>query len=146
MAYFEIGLFAPLHTENIGTLWRSAYQMGAAGIFVIGKRQRFQKSDTALTHRQLPFRTFATWDDFLIHRPIGARLVAIELGGINLSTFNHPSEAIYLLGSEANGLPPHVLAGCDDHISLEALRHESYNVAVEGSIVMYHRQFFTKTR
>ncbi len=39
MAYFEIGIFHPKTKENIGTLWRSAYQLGAAGIFTIGKRQ-----------------------------------------------------------------------------------------------------------
>lgn len=30
--YFEIGIFHPKHGENIGTLWRTAYQLGAAGI------------------------------------------------------------------------------------------------------------------
>ncbi|OJX37948.1 MAG: hypothetical protein BGO78_07855 [Chloroflexi bacterium 44-23] len=145
MAYFEIGIYAPLHSENIGTLWRTAYQLGAAGIFVVGKVHRTQSSDTTRTPRQIPFRSFPTWADFLQHRPIGSRLVGIEMGGSPLQQFVHPAEAMYVLGSEANGLPGHVLEDCDAIISLESLRHPSYNVAVAGGIVMYHRQFFTKS-
>ncbi len=145
MAYFEIGIYAPIHSENIGTLWRTAFQLGAAGIFVIGKAHHTQSSDTARTPQQIPFRSFPTWADFLLHRPIGSRLVAIEMGGSPLHQFVHPSQAIYLLGSEANGLPDHVLQDCDAIISLEALRHPSYNVAVAGGIVMYHRQIFTRS-
>lgn len=139
MSYFEIGIFAPIHNENIGTLWRSAYQLGAAGIFVIGKWRRSQASDTAITRQEIPFRNYSTWDDFLQHRPIGARLIGIELEGQPLNGFQHPAQAIYILGSEANGLPVYVQKQCDQLISIEAVRDASYNVAVAGSIVLYHR-------
>jgi tRNA G18 (ribose-2'-O)-methylase SpoU len=139
MAYFEIGIYAPVHSENIGTLWRSAYQLGAAGIFVIGKSPRRQSSDTAKTFREIPLRVFPTWSDFVEHRPIGARIVAIEMGGNPLSQFNHPMEALYILGSEANGLPQFILEQSDYVLSIETVRSQSFNVAVAGSIVMYHR-------
>lgn len=29
--YFEIGVYHPKTPMNVGTLWRSAYQLGAAG-------------------------------------------------------------------------------------------------------------------
>lgn len=144
MSYFEIGIYAPIHNENIGTLWRSAYQLGAAGIFTIGKLRRNQTSDTAKTRMEIPYRNYPNWEDFLNHRPIGARIIGIELGGENLATFQHPEQAIYLLGSEANGLPKHIQEQCDDLISLESVRDASYNVAVTGSIVLYHR-FLTKS-
>ena len=139
MSYFEIGIFAPIHPENIGTLWRSAYQLGAAGIFVIGKWRRTQTSDTSNTRLEIPFRNYPTWDDFLQHRPIGARLVGIEIEGKPLNSFQHPVQAIYILGSEANGLPAYVQEQCDEVISIESVRDASYNVAVAGSIVLYHR-------
>lgn len=139
MSYFEIGIYAPIHNENIGTLWRSAYQLGAAGIFTIGKLRKNQTSDTAKTRMQIPFRSYSTWEDFLQHRPIGARIVGIEIGGSHLATFQHPEQAIYLLGSEANGIPAYIQEQCDDLISLEAVRDASYNVSVAGSIVLYHR-------
>ncbi len=139
MAFCEIGIFAPIHSENIGTLWRSAYQLGAAGIFVIGKSRKTQASDTARARLAIPFRNYTTWEDFVQHRPIGAQLIAIEMGGEPLSQFKHPAQAIYILGSEANGLPGYVQQQCDHIIQLEALRDASYNVAVAGSIVLYHR-------
>jgi len=139
LSYFEIGIYAPIHNENIGTLWRSAYQLGAAGIFTIGKLRRNQTSDTAKTRMEIPFRSYPTWEDFLQHRPIGARIIGVEIGGKSLATYQHPEQALYLLGSEANGLPKHIQEQCDDLISLESVRDASYNVVVTGSIVLYHR-------
>jgi len=139
LSYFEIGIYAPIHNENIGTLWRSAYQLGAAGIFVIGNWRKNQSSDTAKTRLEIPFRTYPTWEDFLLHRPVGSRLIGIEIGGSPLATYQHPAQAIYILGSEANGLPTHVLKECDETVSIESVRDASYNVAVSGSIVLYHR-------
>ncbi len=139
MPFFEIGIYAPIHNENIGTLWRSAYQLGAAGIFVIGKWRRTQASDTAKTRLEIPFRNYLNWEDFLQHRPVGTRLIGIEMGGEPLANFQHPAQALYILGSEANGLPDYVQKQCDQLINIEALRDASYNVAVAGSIVMYHR-------
>jgi tRNA G18 (ribose-2'-O)-methylase SpoU len=141
MGYFEIGIYQPRSNENIGTLWRSAYQLGAAGIFVIGRSYRRQSSDTETTLRLIPLRHYLTFEDFLLARPIGAQLVGIEMGGQPLSTFHHPERAIYLLGSETNGLPERILQQCNAVVSLEAVNKASYNLAVAGSIVLYHRQF-----
>jgi len=57
-----------------------------------------------------------------------------------LSEFSHPPEALYVLGSEATGLPDHVKKDCDFIVTIESFRYASYNVAVAGSLVMYHRQ------
>jgi tRNA G18 (ribose-2'-O)-methylase SpoU len=141
MGYFEIGIYQPHNGVNIGTLWRSAQQLGAAGIFTIGRRYQRQASDPFETEEHIPLRCFATFEDFLAARPMGAQLIGIEIGGIPLSKFCHPERAIYLLGSEATGLPDKVLEKCSTVIALEAVRQPSYNVAVTGSIVMYHRVF-----
>ena len=126
---------------NVGTLWRSAQQLGAAGIFTIGRPYRRQTSDPFNAPGQIPLRWFADFDQFLASRPSGAQLVGIEMGGMPLAQFEHPEQAIYLLGSEDNGLPARVLEKCNAVIALEAVRQVSYNVAVTGSIVMYHRVF-----
>lgn len=139
MSYFEIGIFHFRSDENIGTLWRSAYQLGAAGIFTIGRPYKRQTSDVVGTEYQLPLRHFLNFEAFEAARPLGALLVAVELGGTSLAQFRHPEQAIYLLGSEANGLPPKVLAQCNAVISVESVNKASYNVAVAGSLVMYHR-------
>jgi len=137
--YFEIGIFHPKTGMNVGTLWRSAMQMGAAGVFTIGRRYARQSSDTCGTERHIPLRHSLDWDAFVAQRPIGAQLVGIEMGGRSLAGFTHPDRAIYLLGAEDHGLPDTVLATCQSVVSIESVRQASYNVAVAGSLVMYHR-------
>jgi len=139
--FFEIGVYYPKTEENIGTLMRSAYQLGASGVFTIGRRYRKQASDTVSAFKHIPVRHYDTFDEFNECRPIGAVLVGVEMGGRPLSVAHHPQSAVYLLGSEDNGLPDKVLARCQSVISLDAVRTASYNVAVAGALVMYHRQF-----
>lgn len=143
--YFEIGIYNGKAEVNIGTLWRSAYQLGAAGIFTIGRRYSQQASDTTKAYRHVPLRNFANFDEFSIARPYGAVLVGIEMSGKPLSEFTHPKQCVYLLGAEDNGLPASVLEKCQHVISLEAVNQLSYNVAVAGSLVMYHRVVFQRS-
>ena len=144
MAYFEIGVFHPRSSDNIGTLWRTAYQLGAAGIFTIGRTYRQQASDTQHAAYEIPLRTYSSFEAFLTNRPNGAQLIGVEMGGQPLTGFDHPERAIYLLGSEAMGLPEHILQRCQAVIGLESIRYPSYNLAVAGSIVLYHRMFIAR--
>jgi len=139
MGYFEIGVFHLRNSANVGTLWRSAYQLGASGLFIIGKPYRRQTSDTANAQALIPLRQFDTFEDFLAARPVGAQLVGIEMGGVPLAGFCHPERALYLLGAEDSGLPPRVLSACNAVVAIESVRLQSFNLAVSGSIVMYNR-------
>jgi len=142
--YFEIGIHYVKNQQNLGTLWRSAYQLGAAGIFTVGKKYSKQSSDTNKCPLKIPYRSYHDTEDFFNNRPVGSRIIGIEMGGVPLSEFEHPDQCIYLLGSEDNGLPPDVIRKCNDVISLDHIRTGSYNVAVAGSLVMYHRMFGEK--
>ena len=146
MGYFEIGVFHPRSSDNVGTLWRSAYQLGAASIFTIGRPYRQQTSDTQHTAYEIPLRNYPTFEDFLTNRPVGALLIGVEMGGQPLSSFVHPERAIYLLGSESAGLPESVLQQCNAVIGLESINYPSYNLAVAGSLVLYHRVFLAGGR
>ncbi len=137
--YFEIGIYHTKTEVNVGTLWRSAYQLGATGIFTIGRRYKRQASNTLKTQRHIPLRQFDTFDVFLNQIPKGARLIGIEMGGIPLAELEHPEQAVYLLGAEDYGLPEKIIEECALIISIESIRQPSYNVAVAGSIVMYDR-------
>lgn len=79
-------------------------------------------------------------------RPIAARLIGIEMGGTPLGEFVHPVTAVYLLGAEDHGLPDDIIKLCQAVVSIGAINHVSYNVAVAGSIVMYDRCFGNKMR
>lgn len=137
--YFEIGIFHGKTPANVGTLWRSAYQMGAAGIFTIGRRYPKQSSDTVQAYRHIPQRDFGTLADFLASLPYDCPVVGIEMGGRPLANFTHPDRAIYLLGAEDSGLSKEAIARCHHIVSLPSVRTNSYNVAVAGSLVMYDR-------
>jgi len=141
MPFFEIGIYQSKRIYNLGTLWRTAYQLGAAGVFTIGRRYERQPSDPFVVERQIPLRNFENFDQFLAQRPINTILVGIEMGGTPLAQFDHPPQAIYLLGAEDFGLPNVVLDKCNCIVSLEAMVKASYNLAVAGSIVMYDRVF-----
>ncbi len=139
LGYFEIGIFQPKHWENVGTLWRTAWQLGAAGIFTIGDKPRRQTTDVLRVDKRIPLRCYEDFDAFLAARPQGAQLIGIEMGGEALSTFTHPVRAVYLLGSEVNGLPKEVISKCEHVLEIESVNYPSYNVAVSGALVMYHR-------
>lgn len=136
--YFGIGIFHTKTEHNVGTLWRSAYQLGASFVFTIGRRYKEQSSDTYKTTRHTPLYHYRDFDHFQESRPHGAELIGVELSdkAETIPGFKHPQRAIYLLGAEDHGLPPQVMQKCQ---SIVALKGGSFNVAVAGSIIMYDR-------
>ena len=139
--YFEIGIVNGKDKLNIGTLWRSAYQLGASGIFTIGTRYKQQGSDTTKANRHIPLRNYVSIQEFVKSRPENAKLIGVEFGGTALSSFAHPEAAIYLLGAEDTGLPEDVKVHCNHIVTLESINQPSYNVSVAGTLVMYDRVF-----
>ena len=137
--YFGIGVYHPKAQVNIGTLWRSAYQLGAQFIFTVGRRYGHQASDTYKAPKQIPLFHMLDIDELWRFIPHGCPVVAIEMGGITLPSFYHPKRAIYLLGAEDHGLPQDVLDRCHQVVSIPSVRVESYNVAQAGTLVMYDR-------
>jgi len=143
--FWGIGIYHPKTEANIGTLWRSAFLYGADFIFTIGRRYKSQSSDTIKTPRHIPLWNFDCFEDFRKSCPHGARIVCIELteGARPLSKFQHPQQAIYLLGAEDHGIPADILFG-REKVFIETAEPISLNVAVAGSIVMNDR--FNKMR
>ncbi len=137
--FFGIGILNNSDEINIGTLWRSAYLLGASFIFTVNKKHKHQGSDITKTWTRIPLYHFKTFDELKEHLPYSTRLVAIEMAeaAIPLSEFEHPDRAIYLLGNEISGLPSQILKECQSLIKLPG--EYSLNVAVAGSIVMYDR-------
>ena len=146
--FFAIGIYNGKNENNLGTLWRSAFQLGAAYAFVIGRRFKKEPSDTMKTWTQIPMMEYESWDDFARNTPFGAVLVGVEMGGEPLETFEHPRNAVYVLGSEDTGLNTSQLRACRHHIALPSVddRSPSYNVAVTGAIIMYDRELKRRAR
>jgi tRNA G18 (ribose-2'-O)-methylase SpoU len=135
--YFGIGIVHGKTESNVGTLWRSAFQLGASFIYTVGRRYPRQASDTVAADRHIPLHEHTTFDELDI--PHGCQIVAIEQGGRDLRTFVHPERAIYVLGAEDHGIQKDILARAHHVVSLPSVRENSYNVAMAGTIVMYDR-------
>lgn len=137
--FFAIGIYKHKTEHNIGTLWRSAYILGASYIFTVGKRYKKQASDVLKTWTRIPQFHYTEIDDLLNNIPRDCRLVGIEIDdrAIPLKDFEHPKRAIYLLGAEDNGLPPEVLEKC--HFIVRLPGNTSLNVGVTGGIVAHDR-------
>ncbi len=137
--FYAIGIYRHKRDHNIGSLWRTAYILGAKYIFTIGKNYKKQASDVLHTWARIPLFHYETFEDFLKHIPYDCRLVGVELdeNATEIGQFQHPKRAIYLLGAEDHGLPPDVLAAC--HYVVKLKGNHSLNVAVAGSIIAYDR-------
>ena len=79
MNYCGIGIMGHKRDHNIGTLWRSAYILGASYIFTIGKKYKKQTSDVLKTWARIPLFHYEDFDDFRKHIPYDCRLVGVEL-------------------------------------------------------------------
>lgn len=139
--YFGIGVYHPKTSENIGTLWRSAYILGADFIFTIGRRFPKQASDTTQSYRHIPMYEYVDWADFEAHTPYDCQRVIIELAenSKNLTNYVHPERAVYILGAEDYGIPEKLHKG-NTVIEIPATREFCHNVSVAGSLVMFDRQ------
>jgi tRNA G18 (ribose-2'-O)-methylase SpoU len=137
--YFGIGITHAKYEVNLGTLWRSAFSLGASFIFIVGPRFTREASDTTKSWRSIPLFRYQTFDQFYDALPYDCQLIGVELvsGAERLETFSHPNRCLYLLGAEDHGIPGQELARCHRVVVLPG----SYcmNVAVAGSIVMYDR-------
>lgn len=143
IGYYGIGIYHTKTECNVGTLYRSAYQLGAAFVFTIGRRYKKQASDTYNTTLHIPLYHYESFEQFQENRPQGAELVGVELDAKakKIPGFLHPKRAVYLLGAEDHGLPPQIVSKCQHLVTLEG---GSFNVAVAGSLVMYDRVNLTR--
>lgn len=137
--YFGIGVYQVKRAQNVGMLWRGAWQLGAAFLFTIGTRYKPTSDDVFQTWKQVPLFRYETFEQMTTASAYSCQLVGVEMGGTSLPDFVHPDRAVYLLGAEDGGLPNDIRDQCHQVISIPAMRYESYNVAVAGTLVMYDR-------
>jgi tRNA G18 (ribose-2'-O)-methylase SpoU len=133
-----IGIYGAKFESNVGTLWRTAFNFSADFIYTIGKRYKPQRSDVVKAYKHIPMYEYETWDEFKV--PRGSELVCVEINdhAKDIHTFNHPEQAVYLLGAEDHGLPKFILDDADHIIKIPT--HKCANVSMIGGICLYDRQ------
>lgn len=137
--YYAIGIFRGKTTHNLGTLWRSAFIMGAKYIFTVENKYKKQASDVVRAWSRIPLFHYKDVDDLFANIPYDCRIVGVEIDDRAewLHEFEHPKRAIYLLGAEDTGLPEAVKERC--HFIVKLPGNSSLNVGVTGGIVMHDR-------
>lgn len=138
--YFGIGIEGASKPLNVGTLFRSAHAFGASFAFTVDADFQQEKSnvtDTSKSAEQMPYYHFPNHENLLL--PAGCRLVGVELtpDAIELPSFQHPSQAAYILGPERGNLSPEIQEKCDFIIKIPM--SFCVNVAIAANIVMYDR-------
>ena len=143
--FFAIGIDGASKEGNVGNLIRTAHAFGANFVFAVkpkrvahtGEVVTKDFADTSKTHEQIPFFNYDSADAVPV--PQGGRIVGIELddAAIDLPSFRHPAQALYVLGGERSSLSPEMRARCDFMIKIPT--HFSLNVATAGAIVLYDR-------
>ncbi|MCH2058957.1 MAG: RNA methyltransferase [Thalassotalea sp.] len=137
--FFGIGIVNNADELNIGTLWRSAYIMGASFIFTVDRKYKRQTSDVVNAWQKVPLYHYDDIEGLLANLPYDTQLIGVELdeSAKAIETFEHPHRCIYLLGNEQHGLPRQALDKCHQLVQLPG--NYSLNVSIAGSIVMYDR-------
>lgn len=136
----------PKFSSNVGTMARNAELLGVDNLYVAQPHripQLIPATDTAKSFRRIGH--FVDDEKTVIStlRSQGHRVIAIELdnSALPLTTFVHPDDALYIIGSEDKGISQEVLSNVDDIITIPAQKQWSFNAADSATIVMYDRFF-----
>lgn len=135
--YFGVGIYNPKKYENIGTLWRTAHIFGAKFLFTVGARYKRQASDTTNATKHIPIFEYLTWEDFVKETTEQIICIEIDEKAQDLRSFQHPEQAVYVLGAEDYGIPQEYLR---QYPSVKITGGKfCLNVSVAGSLVIYDR-------
>ena len=138
--YFGIGVEGISKAMNVGSLFRTAHAFGASFIFTVAasySRAEGGRSDTSDAPGHVPFYSFPDVDSLIL--PDGCRLVGVELldEAIELPSFHHPSQAVYVMGPERQSLSAELTERCQFVVKIPT--RFCVNVGIAGAIVMYDR-------
>ena len=118
---------------NVGTLLRSAAAFGAGVALSAGCADPTGPKALRASMGALFEVPLADFDE-----PGGMRVALVPRGGTPLPELELDLDVVFVVGSEREGLPEDVLAGCEVRASIpQAGGTESLNVAMAGAIALY---------
>ncbi|MEK7116502.1 MAG: TrmH family RNA methyltransferase [Patescibacteria group bacterium] len=128
--------------ENVGALFRTCDSLGITRLWITGYSPTPAHSKVAKT--ALGAETAVEWEQRIDVTSVveelrreGTRIVALEIaeGATNLAKYLPHQKTALLLGNEVTGIPPSILALCDDVVAISQRgKKESLNVAVAAGI------------
>ena len=110
--YTGLGVYKIKTTDNMGTLIRSAFFLGANMAFTIEKRYKKQPTGTNV-EKHFPVLHFNSFEELKDSLQPDCQIVFCELSSkaSSLEKFCHPERAMYILGAEDHGIPEEMMIG-----------------------------------
>lgn len=138
--FFGIGVENISKKANIAALFRTAHAFGASFLFTVNadySKAIGKNIDTSHSAKHLPLYEYDHIDDMPL--PKGTSLVGIELteDAVELPSFRHPKNAIYILGPERGSLSEGVIEKTDFVVKIPT--KFCINLGLAGAVVMYDR-------
>jgi len=131
--------------ENVGAIFRTCEFLGVKKLWITGYTPA--PPDPKLLKISLGAEKSVAWERVADVRTVlervkeqGFRIIGLELrhDAKDLSAYRPPTRAALLLGNEVTGIPPTLLASCDDVVMISRRgAKESLNVAVAAGIAIW---------
>lgn len=144
-------------THNVGAIFRTAEGFGVTKIILSGytpypkqvpdarlphitEKLHSQIKKTALGAEEIVAFDYVESVDFSELKAQGYRIVGLEQDAhsVLLQDYAVPEKIALVLGEEVHGIPPELLAACEDIIEIPMKgTKESFNVSVAAGIALY---------
>ena len=138
--FFGVGVQGISKEGNAGAIMRTAHAFGASYMCTIGSPLDLKQltwTDTSKTFLHCPLFQYDEFDDMVL--PEKTTVVGVELTSesVNLPSFKHPLQALYMLGPEMGSLSPDIQEQCEFIVKIPT--QYCVNVSVAAAIIMYDR-------
>lgn len=130
---------------NIGTLIRSGLAFGITQVILSHDCVDLYNDKLLRSMQGAHFHISCIKGDLLDYiqmlKKQGVTIVGSALeNGKEINQIDQYSKMAYIVGNEGNGIKPEVLSSCDEIAYIPISNIDSLNVAIAGSIMMYHFQ------
>jgi len=138
--HYGIAMAHPTHEENIGAVARATGCFDADYMALIGRE--YSDHPASVGHeRHTPIWQFPDFNHLVKSLPYDTEIVAVDVDddATDITQFEHPQRALYVLGQEGPGFEKHreVLSAADRTVYIES--EYCLNVAVAGNVVLQDR-------
>ena len=138
--FFGIGMQGISKEGNAGAIMRTAHAFGASYMCTVGSPldlYHLKWTDTSKTFLHCPLFQYNRFDDIIL--PEKTTVIGVELTSesVNLPSFKHPLQALYMLGPEMGSLSLDIQQQCEFIVKIPT--QYCVNVSVAAAIIMYDR-------
>lgn len=129
---------------NLGTIARTADWFGVRQLLCspecadLYSSKALQSTMGAIAHISVRYEPL---DAVLDALPTGFPIIALDMGGTQLSSFQSPSQGVILVGSEGRGLAPSLVRRATEKVTIPSVGSpavDSLNAAIATGILLSH--------